>query len=125
MRRSNGKTYSYQGPGNEELDNFMKNHASTIHMFYSTVEKHGDRPAQKFKVNGEYRVLTYRDFAGKVEEFANGFMALGLKKRECVSIMAPTSPVWDWADYGARAAGCRRTDSCATSRSRRSAMRRG
>ncbi len=106
MRRSNGKTYSYQGPGNEELDNFMKNHASTIHMFYSTVEKHGDRPAQKFKVNGEYRVLTYRDFAGKVEEFANGFMALGLKKRECVSIMAPTSPVWDWADYGARAAGC-------------------
>ena len=33
-------------------------------------------------------------------------MALGLEKGVRISIMAPTNPIWDWCDYGGRAAGC-------------------
>ncbi len=100
------KVYNYQGPKSEVIENFMSENQSTVHMFYATVKKYGERPAQKFKLNGEYQVLTYRDFADRVEAFAHGFMALGLKKGDCMSIMAGTSPFWDWADYGGRAAGC-------------------
>ena len=101
-----GKNYSYSGTETAFIEDFMKNVNSTVHMFYNTVNRYRDRPAQKFKVNGEYQVLTYGDFAQRVEDFGCGFMSLGLLKGDCMSIMAHTSPVWDWADYGGRAAGC-------------------
>lgn len=100
------ETYIYQGPPNSLIDNFMRDVPSTIHMFYNTVKFMGHRPAQKFQFGTGYTTLTYQEFAERVEKFAQGFMALGLKKGERVSIMASTCPVWDWADYGARAAGC-------------------
>ncbi|MGE5422609.1 MAG: AMP-dependent synthetase/ligase [Ignavibacteriales bacterium] len=106
MNAINEKDYTYQGPRNPLLDNFMKDTPSTAHMFYRTVEAFGDRPAQKFKVDGEYKILTYRDFADIVGEFGNGFISLGLQKGERMCIMAATSPKWDWADYGGRNAGC-------------------
>lgn len=99
-------TYAYQGPGNPLLDNFMRDVPSTIHMFYNTVKYFGHRPAQKFLTGTSYSTLTYNEFAEKVEAFGHGFMALGLQKGDRISIMCHTKPVWDWTDYGARAAGC-------------------
>ncbi len=106
MPNSSDSKYSYRGPKIAALESFMNDNPSTIHMLYATVSKYSDRPAQKFKANGEWKVLTYREFAAAIEEFGNGFISLGLVKGDCVSIMAPTSPVWDYADYGGRAAGC-------------------
>ncbi|MGE5422139.1 MAG: AMP-dependent synthetase/ligase [Ignavibacteriales bacterium] len=106
MNNQSQKDYAYRGPANPLLENFMKDTPSTAHMFYRTVNVFGDRPAQKFKVDGEYQILTYRDFADIAEEFGNGFISLGLQKGERMCIMAPTSPRWDWADYGGRNAGC-------------------
>ncbi|MGE5454013.1 MAG: AMP-dependent synthetase/ligase, partial [Methylocystaceae bacterium] len=99
-------TYVYNGPPNPLIDNFMRDVPSTIHMFYNTVKFMGHRPAQKFQFGDGYLTLTYNEFAERVEKFAHGFMALGLQKGDRISIMAATCPVWDWADYGARAAGC-------------------
>ncbi len=99
-------SYVYQGPGNPLLDNFMRDVPSTVHMFYNTVKYCGHRPAQKYVNGSGYLTLTYNEFAERVENFGQGFMALGLKKGDRVSIMAHTNPIWDWADYGARAAGC-------------------
>lgn len=98
--------YFYSGPPNPLLTSFMRDVPSTIHMFYNTVKFMGHRPAQKFQFGSSYVTLTYREFADRVEKFGNGFMSLGLKKGDRISIMAHTSPVWDWADYGGRAAGC-------------------
>jgi len=100
------ETYVYQGPPNDLLNNFMRDVPSTIHMFYNTVKYCGHRPAQKYYIGGGYMTLTYQEFAERVENFGQGFMALGLKKGDRISIMAPTSPLWDWCDYGGRAAGC-------------------
>lgn len=99
-------TYVYQGPPNDLLNNFMRDVPSTIHMFYNTVKYCGHRPAQKYNIGSSYMTLTYQEFAERVENFGQGFMALGLKKGDRISIMAPTNPIWDWADYGGRAAGC-------------------
>lgn len=99
-------SYVYQGPGNDLLTNFMRDVPSTIHMFYNTVKYCGNRPAQKYNIGGSYMTLTYNEFAERVENFGQGFMALGLQKGDRISIMAGTNPIWDWADYGGRAAGC-------------------
>jgi long-chain acyl-CoA synthetase len=100
------ETYVYQGPPNDLLDNFMRDVPSTVHMFYNTVKYCGHRPAQKYRIGDRYETLTYREFAERVENFGQGFMALGLEKGDRISIMAPTNPIWDWCDYGGRAAGC-------------------
>ncbi len=105
QKTSKEKVYSYQGPGDKKLDSFMKDVQSTIHMFYNTVKEHGERPAQKFKVDGIYQTITYNEYAEKIENAGNGFISLGIEKGDCVSIMAHTAPEWDWADYGARATG--------------------
>ncbi len=100
------ETYVYQGPPNDLLDNFMRDVPSTVHMFYNTVKYCGHRPAQKYSTGDSYTTLTYQEFAERVESFGQGFMSLGLQKGDCISIMAPTNPIWDWCDYGGRAAGC-------------------
>lgn len=99
-------SYIYNGPRNDLLDHFMRDVPSTVHMFYNTVKYCGHRPAQKFVSGHSYLTLTYNEFAERVERFGQGFMALGLQKGDRISIMAHTNPIWDWADYGARAAGC-------------------
>ena len=99
------KVYKYQGEGNDKLNNFMRDVQSTVHMFYNTVREYGERPAQKFKVDGVYQTITYNEYAERVENAGNGFISLGIDKGDCMSIMAHTSPVWDWVDYGGRAAG--------------------
>lgn len=100
------KSYIYQGPPNPLLERFMRDTPSTVHMFYNTVKYFGHRPAQKFKNGPLYLTLTYNEFAERVENFGQGFMALGMEKGDRLSIMCNTKPVWDWADYGGRAAGC-------------------
>jgi long-subunit acyl-CoA synthetase (AMP-forming) len=100
------ESYVYSGPRNDLLANFMRDVPSTVHMFYNTVKYCGHRPAQKYTNGSCYLTLTYQEFAERVENFGQGFMALGLQKGDRISIMAPTNPIWDWADYGGRAAGC-------------------
>ncbi|MDO4540988.1 MAG: AMP-binding protein [Syntrophomonadaceae bacterium] len=101
------KSYQYQGPPNPLLDSFVRDTPSTVHMFYNTVKFCGHRPAQKYCVgDGSWLTLTYNEFARRVEDFGNGFMALGLQKGDRISIKSHTNPIWDWCDYGARAAGC-------------------
>ncbi len=98
--------YVYQGPPNPLLEKFMRDTPSTVHMFYNTVKYFGHRPAQKYRSGGLYLTLTYQEFADRVEKFGQGFMALGLQKGDRISIMSHTNPIWDWVDYGGRAAGC-------------------
>lgn len=104
---NNEKSYIYQGPKNDLLENFMRDVPSTAHMFHNTVKYCGHRPAQKYRsAGGAYLTLSYQEFGRRVEEFANGLMAMGMQKGDRLCIMAHTSPMWDWADYGGRTAGC-------------------
>jgi len=87
------------------LDQFLDEVHTMPRMFYNTVETFGDRPAMKFKQDGAYTTLTYRDFADIVEEMGAGLLSLGLQKGVPVCLMAATSAPWGWADFAIQVAG--------------------
>lgn len=78
---------------------------TTIEMFYNTVKNYGDRPGNMFKVGEEWKTITYREWADISEEIGNAMLSVGLQTGDNVSIMAPTSPQWGWADIGTEMAG--------------------
>ncbi len=87
------------------LDQFLEKVHTMPRMFYNTVETFGERPAMKFKMDGAYTTITYRDFADIVEEMGAGLLSLGLKKGTPVCLMAATSAPWGWADFAIQVAG--------------------
>ncbi len=46
----------------------------------TTVEKFGDKTALKFKVNGEWKETSWKDYYDQVQVAARAFIALGLEK---------------------------------------------
>ena len=97
-------SYVYSGPRNSLLDNFMLM-CPVPFMFYNTVKYCGHRPAQKFADGQAWVTLTYNESVERVENFGQGFIALGWKKGTDFHYVS-YYPIWDWADYGGRAAGC-------------------
>lgn len=87
------------------LDRFFKEVKTVPQMFYNTVENFGDRPALKYKIDGDYHIVDYKNFASIVSKMANGLLDLGLQKGDKVCLMAPTSAQWAWADFAILSAG--------------------
>jgi len=91
-------------------------------MFEKTVERHGDRPAQRYKggiydrslasadavepaPDGEYAALSYDETRDVVRKLATGFRALGIGVGDRVGIFSQTRMEWAQADMGLLAAG--------------------
>lgn len=91
--------------GMELMDNFQREIKSAAHMFDNTIRTSGDRPAQKFKADGVFKTITYREFGDIVEQMAYGLMALGLEKGDRVCLAAATSAQWGWADFAILTSG--------------------
>lgn len=89
----------------EMLERFLEEVKTLPRMFYNTVENFGERPALKFKVEGNYVTLDYNGFADIVEKMGAGLLGLGLKKGDRVCLMAHTSARWAWADFSIMTAG--------------------
>ncbi|MGE5397353.1 MAG: AMP-dependent synthetase/ligase [Chitinophagales bacterium] len=87
------------------LDQFVETTPTLAHAFFNTSRYCGERPAQMFKENDEYKTITYLDFAANVEEMACGLMSLGMQKGDKIGLMAHTSAVWGWADFSILTAG--------------------
>jgi long-chain acyl-CoA synthetase len=70
--------------------------------FARTVNKNGDRIAQRFNPDLYYGdhggQLTWKELQARVEDIACGLLSLGLEKGERVAIMAPSSPHWTQTD---------------------------
>ena len=70
--------------------------------FARTVNKNGDRIAQRFNPDLYYGdhggQLTWKELQARVEDIACGLLSLGLEKGERVAIMAPSSPYWTQSD---------------------------
>jgi len=75
-------------------------------MFWSRVEKSGDRPAQMAKRDGTWRTLTWRQVGEIVEELALGLIALGRHKGEAVALLSTSRAEWVQADMAILSAGC-------------------
>lgn len=87
------------------LNKFLEEVKTLPRMFYNTVENFGERPALKYKVDGNYVTLDYNGFADIVQKMGSGLISLGLEKGDRVCLMAHTSPQWAWADFAIQTSG--------------------
>ena len=71
----------------------------------ATAAKYGDGMAMRFKRDGEWRELTFREVAEAVNEIALGLVDLGVQAGDRVSILADTRPEWTLASFAISAAG--------------------
>ncbi len=72
-------------------------------MFRNITSKflHSEKPVMLYKQDGEYRGLSYKELARRVELFACGLASLGFKRGDRVSIISENRPEWAIADLAA------------------------
>src|SRR4051794_22520950 len=68
-------------------------------------ELYGDRTAQKHKVDGEWRDVSYNQVWEISREIGLGLIDLGIQAGDRVCILANTRVEWTWADFAATTAG--------------------
>jgi long-chain acyl-CoA synthetase len=71
----------------------------------SAAERFGDRMAARYRVDGEWREITYTESVAAIEEIALGLAELGIEPGDRVGILADTRLEWTLASYGISAAG--------------------
>jgi long-chain acyl-CoA synthetase len=69
------------------------------------VKKYGDKPAQRYKVGGDWADASYNELGEVVKEVALGLVDLGIQPGDKVSILAHTRPEWTEACFGILTAG--------------------
>jgi long-chain acyl-CoA synthetase len=74
-------------------------------MFWSRVERSGDRPAQQFKQGGAWQTRTWREVGDAVRELALGLIALGRAKGDAVALLSASRAEWVQADFAIFSAG--------------------
>ena len=76
-------------------------------MFWARVERGGDGPAQRFKREGAWQTLSWREMGDITREVALGLIALGRKKGEAVGLLSASRAEWVHADFAIFSAGGR------------------
>jgi long-chain acyl-CoA synthetase len=71
----------------------------------SAAERFGSNVAARFKVDGEWRELTYAETGAAIEEIALGLTGLGIEPGDRVGVLSDTRVEWTLASYGISAAG--------------------
>ena len=79
--------------------------STVLILFCQQVAKYGDRVALRKKTLGRWQEISWREYGQRVREAASGLVALGLRRGECVSIIAENHPEWLYSDLGIMAAG--------------------
>jgi long-chain acyl-CoA synthetase len=74
-------------------------------MFWSRVERSGDRPAQMVKRGGRRETLDWSQVGTQVRELALGLLALGLRAGESVAILSRSRAEWVQADFAILSVG--------------------
>jgi long-chain acyl-CoA synthetase len=75
-------------------------------LFWSRIEKSGDKPAQMFKQGGTWKTLTWRQVGDTVRELALGLIALGRSKGDTIALLSTSRAEWVQADFAIFSAGC-------------------
>ncbi len=71
----------------------------------AAAERFGERTAARYRVDGDWRELTYADVGKAIEQVALGLAELGIEPGDRVGILADTRLEWTLASYGISAAG--------------------
>jgi long-chain acyl-CoA synthetase len=71
----------------------------------SAAERFADQPAARFKVDGQWHELTYRDVVEAINELAMGLVDLGIEVGDRICLLAETRLDWTLASFAISAAG--------------------
>jgi long-chain acyl-CoA synthetase len=82
-------------------------HGTLASMFWNRVERDGDRAAQRYKANGTWHTLNWRQVGEVVRELATGLLVLGRRNEDAVGILSASRAEWVQADFAIFSAGCR------------------
>jgi long-chain acyl-CoA synthetase len=74
-------------------------------LFRHVVGDRGDAVAMREKDLGVWRSVTWRQYGERARRTGLGLVALGLRRRDVVSIIADNGPEWLYADLGTMSAG--------------------
>ncbi len=72
-----------------------------VSTFHSQVERLGDRRAMRYRRDGEWRDITWREYGDRVREVAMGLVSMGVERGDAVAIYSPNRPEWHVADIAA------------------------
>jgi len=82
-------------------------HDTLASMCRNRVERDGDRAAQRYKANGTWHTLSWRQVGEVVRELATGLLVLGRRKEDAIGILSASRAEWVQADFAIFSAGCR------------------
>ncbi len=74
-------------------------------LFRHVVRERGDRPALREKGLGIWRAITWREYGEQAKHVGLGLVALGLRPKDVVSIVADNCPEWLSTDLGTMSVG--------------------
>jgi long-chain acyl-CoA synthetase len=74
-------------------------------LIVNSAAEHAEHTAVRYKRDGEWHDVSYRELANIVQEVGLGLIDLGIEPGERVCILANTRPEWSYADMAATAAG--------------------
>jgi long-chain acyl-CoA synthetase len=74
-------------------------------LFNSAVMERRDSELLRFKKDGEWRSLSYREVGRRVRELALGLYDLGIRSGDKLAIWSENRPEWNIADLAALALG--------------------
>jgi long-chain acyl-CoA synthetase len=80
--------------------------ASLGRLFWDQVGQLGDRAAQRVKVAGTWRDVSWRALGEEVREVALGLVALGRQPGDAVGILSQSRAEWVRADFAILSIGC-------------------
>src|SRR5207249_10873261 len=82
-------------------------HAQTTppRLFRHVVGQRGDAVAMREKDLGVWRSVTWRQYGERARRVGLGQVALGLRPRDVVSIIADNGPEWLYTDMGTKSVG--------------------
>lgn len=92
-------------PSAMRIDSPIENAATIPEMFFARVRVRPEAIAYEYKEAGEWRQVSYRDYAKLVATAACVFQGLGIQPGDCVAIWGHTTPEWSICDLGAMTAG--------------------
>jgi long-chain acyl-CoA synthetase len=91
---------STAGPGQRGTDS-----VTIADIVSLAAERYGERPAARFKRDGEWTDLSYIELAAIVSEIARGLIDLGLEPGDRVALLCTTRVEWSLADFAITSAG--------------------
>jgi long-chain acyl-CoA synthetase len=71
----------------------------------AAAERYRDRVMVRYKADGEWRDLSYREVGEIVSEIGRGLLYLGIKPGDRVALLCRTRPEWTFVDFAISSAG--------------------